>query len=67
MRKLTVFSTMKVKAAVKTQGTRFPMHGLLYKPLFGEQATRLLSGAGATGITMRIVFAKQTLAYTRGA
>ena len=35
--------------------------------VFGEQATRLLSSAGATGITMSIALAKQTLADTRGA
>ncbi len=34
---------------------------------FGEQVTRLLSSAGATGITMSIAFAKQSLADTRGA
>ncbi|MBI3190663.1 hypothetical protein HYZ41_03085 [archaeon] len=35
--------------------------------VFDEQATRLLSSAGATGITMSIALAKQTLADTRGA
>ncbi|MBI5060722.1 MAG: hypothetical protein HZB67_00230 [Candidatus Aenigmarchaeota archaeon] len=34
---------------------------------FGEQATRLLSGAGAHGIMMSIAFAKQMLADTRDA
>jgi len=34
---------------------------------FGEQATRLLSSAGAIGIMMRMVVVNQSPAYTRGA